>query len=50
MHDLRHNFASAGVNSGLDIIRTVALTGHMSLNSMKRYQRPNVERKLKDTK
>ena len=50
MHDLRHNFASAGVNSGLDIIRTAALTGHMSLNSMKRYQRPNIERKLKDTK
>ncbi len=49
-HDLRHHFASTGLNLGLDLIRTASLTGHKSLNSMKRYQRPSEKRMLQDTK
>jgi integrase len=50
MHDFRHNFASLGINNGIEMIRVAKLTGHKSIISMQRYQHVNEATALEDNK
>lgn len=50
MHDFRHNFASLGINNGIEMIRVAKLTGHKSIVSMQRYQHVNEVTALQDNK
>lgn len=45
-HDLRHNFATALVENGVDIVTVSELMGHSDINlTAKRYSHPSVEHK-----
>jgi site-specific recombinase XerD len=41
IHDCRHTFASLMVMAGVDLITVAALTGHSSMQMLRRYSHMN---------